>query len=125
MHEVSVVSGIIEAALAELSKYNATKVDDITLILGDFTSLGEEQMAFAYEVMTKDTPLEGSVIVFEREPVMLRCSSCGYEGPAETLQNDFYNHVVPVISCPECRGNVEMISGQSCRIKSMTIQEED
>lgn len=124
MHEVSVVSGIIDAAVAELKNHNVTKVDELTVIIGDLTSLGEEQMQFAYEVMIKDTPLEGSIIRFEREPVNLRCK-CGFEGPADTISNDFYNHVVPVLSCPECKGGVEITSGQTCRIKSMTVQEED
>lgn len=125
MHEVSVVSGMIEAALAELKGYNAARVEELTLVIGDMTSLGEEQLSFAYEVMTKGTELEGSVLRFEREPVRLRCGNCGYEGPAETLRNDFYGHVVPVISCPECKGGAEITSGTACTIRSMTIREEE
>jgi len=125
MHEVSVVSSIIEAVLAELKKHGAAKADEITVVIGDLTSLGEEQMEFAYGIMTKDTELDGSSIHFEREPVTLRCIKCGHEGQAETLQNDFYNHTVPIISCPKCGGQAEILSGQSCRIRSMTIREEE
>ena len=50
MHEVSVVTSLVDAVIAELGKYKVEKVNSVTAVIGDLTNLGEEQMAFAYEI---------------------------------------------------------------------------
>jgi hydrogenase nickel incorporation protein HypA/HybF len=112
---------VIRAALAELEKHEVSAVEELVLIIGDLTSLGEDQMAFAYEVMTRDTPLEGSRLVIEHEKVNLLCSSCGYDGPAETLENDYNEHTIPILSCPKCGGGVKVTAGEACRISSLKV----
>lgn len=124
MHEVSVVSNLVNAALAELEKYNVVKVNSMTVVIGDMTNLGEEQMTFAYEIVTRGTVLEGSSFVVEHEPIEVRCDSCGYTGPVNVISDpDFSSHSIPVLACPECSGRVFVTSGQSCMIKCMDIEE--
>jgi hydrogenase nickel incorporation protein HypA/HybF len=121
MHEVAIMSDIIRAALAELGKHDVTAVEEMVLVVGDLTSLGEDQLTFAYEVMTKDTLLEGSRLVVEHEGVVLSCPSCGYDGPAATLESDYREHTVPILSCPECGGSVKVTAGEACRISSLKV----
>jgi len=121
MHEVAVMSSVIRAALEELEKHDVSAVEEMVLVIGDLTSLGEDQLTFAYEVMTRDTPLEGSKLVIEHENVCLLCSSCGYDGPAETLENDYHEHTIPILSCPKCGGSVKVTAGEACRISSLKI----
>ena len=42
MHEVSVVSSLVDAIISELSKYKVLKVNSVTAVVGDLTNLGEE-----------------------------------------------------------------------------------
>ena len=58
VHEVSVISGIVNAVLEELEKYDVIKVSAVDILIGDMTMLGDEQLTFAYEVVTRDTLLE-------------------------------------------------------------------
>ena len=125
MHEVSVVSNMVEAILKELEKYDVERVEEVNVLIGDLTSLGAEQLEFAYEIVTRDTILEGSRFVIEREEVRVRCTECGYEGPADTLESDFMDHSVPVIACPKCGGHVEITAGQACRVRDLNIVEAD
>ena len=124
MHEVSVVASLVDAVIAELQKYNVIKVNSVTVVIGDLTNLGEEQMAFAYEIVTQDTILEGSEFIVEHEPIELECWDCGYKGPAKGLTGpDFDTHSGPIRSCPECGGKVTVVKGQSCTVKCMDIEE--
>ncbi|MBQ8179602.1 MAG: hydrogenase maturation nickel metallochaperone HypA [Candidatus Methanomethylophilaceae archaeon] len=124
MHEVSVVASLVDAVIAELGKYNVTRVNSVTAVIGRLTNLGEEQMKFAYEIVTRDTILEGSELIVEEEPIELLCGSCGFEGPATILTDpDFTSHSVPILACPSCGGAVTVTSGQSCRIRCMDIEE--
>ncbi len=125
MHEVSVVSSLVDATISELSKYKVLKVNSVTAVVGDLTNLGEEQMAFAYEIVTRGTILEGSEFIIEHEPIVLSCSSCGFEGPAKVLSDpDFGSHSIPVLACPECGGAVKVVKGQTCAVRCMDIEEE-
>ena len=124
MHEVAIMSDIIKAALAELEKYNVLEVEELQLVIGDLTSLGEDQLRFAYEIMTKNTILENSQLIVEAEPVRLKCGGCGYNGPANTLESDYHEHTVPILSCPKCGGGVEITAGESCKISTIKFREE-
>ncbi|MDO5862481.1 MAG: hydrogenase maturation nickel metallochaperone HypA [Thermoplasmata archaeon] len=124
MHEVSVVTSLVDAVIAELSRYRIEKVNAVTVIIGDLTNLGDEQMQFAYEVVTRGTILEGSELVIEHIPVEVSCSSCGYEGPVRMLSDpDYDTHSIPVLSCPECSGDITVVRGMECTVKCMDIEE--
>ncbi len=123
MHEVSVVSDIVNAILKELEKHNAERVEEVTLVIGDLTNLGEEQMEFAYEIVTKGTILEGSKLIIEKEEIRVLCKKCGYEGEVENLQSDYDNHFIPILSCPKCKGDVKVTAGQTCCVKNLRIVE--
>ena len=123
VHEVSVMSEIIKAALDELSEYDVSGVEELVMMIGDLTNLGEDQMTFAYEIMTKDTVLSGSKLVIEHEPIRLECGECGFYGPAEIIKNEGYGHSVPVLSCPECGGAVKIKEGMACCLRSIKIRE--
>ena len=124
MHEVSVVTSLVDAVIAELEKYDVLKVNSVTVIIGDLTNLGEEQMTFAYGIVTRGTVLEGSELVIEREPIELECDACGFKGPARVITDpDYDTHSIPVLSCPECGGHVRVVRGMSCTVKCMDIEE--
>lgn len=123
MHEVSVMAAIVENVLKELEKHTVLKVEEVQLILGELTFLGEEQLQFAYEIITRDTVLEGSTLVVEPEETELMCKSCGYQGPADKLGEE-YHMSMPSLVCPKCGGGVKVLKGQSCRVSSMKVVQE-
>jgi hydrogenase nickel incorporation protein HypA/HybF len=126
MHEVSVVADLISALIKELEKYEFISVEEVTIVVGKLTNLGAEQMEFAYEIMSKDTVLEGSKLVIEDEEIELRCENCGYAGPAKSIDLGEESHYkLPVLSCPECGGAVTITAGKSCCVKSAKIEEAD
>ena len=125
MHEASVMADIVDAVLNELSNYRVTKVNEVTIVIGDLTQLGEEQLQFAWEVLTDANVLKDSKLTIRHEPVTLRCAACGFEGPAKSVDfGDGSSHSIPLLSCPSCAGKVEVIGGSSCRIESFDIEEE-
>ena len=123
MHEVSIVSNIVEAILKELEKYNVEKVETVTLLIGDLTNLVHEQLEFAFEIVTKETCLEDAKLIINREKVIVKCSSCGYEGEPNNLESDFYEDSIPILACPKCNESVEIIAGEACRVTSLDIKE--
>lgn len=119
MHEASVTADIADAVMDEMSRRGVTKVNGVTVVVGDLTMLLEEQMRFAWEVLSQGTPLEGSVLYVKHEPIEVRCGACGYEGPVRNV--DLGGTQAPLLSCPGCGGRVEVVKGGSCRIDSFDI----
>ncbi len=126
VHEVSVISGMVNAVIEELKNHDVASVSGVDIVIGDLTQLGDEQLQFAYEIVTRDTILEGSVLNIEHEPIEVSCDGCGYSGPVKMLDaGDYSSHAIPVLSCPECGGYVKVTSGQSCCVRSLEIEEAD
>ena len=123
MHEVSVVSDIVSAILKELENYNVERVEEVVLVVGEMTSLGDEQLEFAYEIVTKETKLEGSKLVIEHEKIRVKCKECDYEGEVRMLESDYGEHTIPILSCPKCNGKVRVTAGQTCMVKNLKIVE--
>ena len=124
MHEVSVMADLIDAIKKELERYEVVSVKEVTLKVGKLTNLGSEQLEFAYEIMSRDSILEGSELVIEEEDIEVKCSKCGYEGPVKNMElgeDSHYN--IPILSCPECGGAIMITAGKSCCVKSMEIEE--
>ena len=123
MHEVSVVADLIAAIKKELEKYDVVSVKEVTLTVGKLTNLGAEQMAFAYEVMSKDSILDGSKLAIEEENILVKCEGCGYDGPVKNMDiGEGAGHQIPILSCPACNGAVTITAGKSCCVKSIDIE---
>ena len=129
MHEATVIANIVDAVLEELGKHKVKKVNSVTMVVGDLTELGYEQMEFAWGVLTENNILKGSKIIFEPEKIVVRCKdpACGFEGPCKEIDmgEDTYEHNIPVLSCPVCGGGVEVVQGMACRIKSLDVDLEE
>ena len=125
MHEVGVMTSILEAVFDELKDHQVQKVEEVLLVIGDLTYLGEDQLSFAFEILTKGTILEGSKLVVEHEEVEVHCSECGYQGEAEYYRDELYSSNVPTMNCPKCGSRVEVVKGKSCMVRSIKVVEED
>ncbi|MDR1690262.1 MAG: hydrogenase maturation nickel metallochaperone HypA [Candidatus Methanoplasma sp.] len=126
MHEVSIMADLMAAVKKELEKYDIVSVKEVRLTVGRLTNLGAEQMEFAYEVMSKDSILEGSKLVIEEEEIEIKCERCGYQGPAEDMDlGEDMHHRIPVLSCPKCGSSVIITAGKTCCVKSIDIEEAD
>jgi hydrogenase nickel incorporation protein HypA/HybF len=121
VHEFSVTSQIVQSVLAEAEKRGAKKVTEVDLVVGKLTFLGLEQVRFAFEVLTKDTILEGAKLVIEEQEGIVKCSNCGYEGGFKYEDDPLYHVPVPTLKCPKCGSVVEISAGKECTIKSIKL----
>jgi hydrogenase nickel incorporation protein HypA/HybF len=123
MHEISVMSSILEQVLKELDKHEVEKVEEVELVVGELTFLGYEQLMFAYEIMSRDTPLEGAELKIVTEKLEVECSSCGYSGATDYLEGEEYHMSIPVLHCPKCGGKVLIAKGKRCGVTSIKVVE--
>jgi len=107
MHELSIAQGIIDIVLAEMSKHNLTRVERISLKIGELRQVLPVALSFGFECLSKDTPLEGADLVIESIPLKGRCTQCGHE----TLLKNWFE------SCSRCQANqMTIIAGKELEI---------
>jgi hydrogenase nickel incorporation protein HypA/HybF len=92
MHEVGLMQGALELAIAEAERHGARHIHQITLRVGRLAGVEPEALAFAFEVVTAGTMAEGARLEVESVPVVCHCPDCRDEfRPA-----DF------IFACPRC-----------------------
>jgi hydrogenase nickel incorporation protein HypA/HybF len=119
MHEFSIMSQMVEGILEEAGRHDATKVEEVVLDLGDFTMLGDEQLKFAYEVLSKGTILEGSVLTIRHIKGRIVCT-CGFQGDMSPSE-DAPHRAVPILECPKCKGAAEIVEGRECVVRNIRL----
>jgi len=121
VHEFSMTTQIVETVLQEAEKHKAKKVTEVHLVIGKLTFLGLEQVRFSYDVLVKDTIMEGSKLYIEEKSGVVKCSSCGYEGDFMYEDDPMYHLPTPTLRCPKCGGVVDIVGGRECTIKSVKL----
>ena len=121
MHEGSITTQIVESVKTEATQRKARKVLEVYLQIGCLTFLNPEQVKFWYEILTKDTILEGSRLITEEVNGSVRCSACGYSGGLKHVDSSLPHMPMPTLQCPECNGAVEIVKGKDCVVKRIKM----
>lgn len=119
MHELSIVSSLVEKVLGFVAEQETSQVLSVRLCVGELTHLEPEQLKFCYEAVTKETPLEGSVLEIETQPASVLCPHCCYRGKPKYWDEAQAFETVPTMQCPRCGKQAEAIEGNDCSIKTI------
>ena len=119
MHEFSVMTQIVDSILSEANKRNAKKIEQVDLQIGEYTMLGDEQMKFAFEVLSKDSILEEARLEISHVSGKIKCS-CGYDGPVP-ITEDSHHRAVPIMECPECKRPAKITEGRECLVRNIRM----
>ncbi|SLM29305.1 Hydrogenase nickel incorporation protein hypA [Desulfamplus magnetovallimortis] len=113
MHEMGVAQQMVNIAIASIpSDIVNPKVEKLNLRIGNLAAVVEDSLKFCFEIITKDTSLEGAKLVIEKVPVVVKCKACAHQWEVDG----------PVFTCPSCRdGAVEILSGRELEISSLEL----
>jgi hydrogenase nickel incorporation protein HypA/HybF len=115
MHELSLVSSIVDAVTESLAPYPGARVTSVRLRVGALAAVEEESLQFCYGLASENTPLAGSTLVVNIVPVGGYCSTCAKDVEIASLQN---------FRCPQCGGPVENTrQGRELEIESIEIED--
>ena len=112
MHELS----IAQAVLAIAERHAAgRRVRRVELRVGHLRQVVPTALAFAFELLTDGTALEGAELVIEDVPARGRCRACG----VETAMRGF------PLQCATCGGfDVELVSGEELLVDALELDDE-
>ena len=113
VHELSLADSMVREIEEIIKKENAEKVFSVTVEMGKFSGVEREPFEFAFPLVAEGTPVEGSKLIIEIAPGIVKCSDC----QEDTILD------VPFIKCGKCNSrNVSFIKGRDLLIKSLEIE---
>lgn len=112
MHELGIMTGVLEAVHASAQEAQAEKVLKIKLSVGVMTEAIEDALKFAFEALSEGTLSEGAELEIEIVQPKSRCLECGNE----------YEHDRFHVFCPECDSfATELLAGKDLFIDSIEV----
>jgi len=110
MHELSVTQGILDIALKNAG---SRKIKQVNLLIGQFASIVDDSVQFYWEIISKDTLAEGSLLHFERVPGELVCQNCGWT----------FRPTGETFDCSNCASPLVKISkGEEFQVDSIDVE---
>ncbi|HWG19209.1 MAG TPA: hydrogenase maturation nickel metallochaperone HypA [Terracidiphilus sp.] len=120
MHELSIVSSVVDSVAETLEGYPGARLLEVRLRVGALSAVVEDSLQFCWGIVTEGTGpektgLEGSRLVVRVVPVTVHCGACGKDGELESLR-DF--------RCPNCGAPASDVrQGRELEIEAIEIEE--
>lgn len=90
MHEVSIIQNVVEIVLEKAIENNFTKVNKVSLKIGELSGVLPEALNFAFKGCIIDTMLKNSILEIEKVKAVAECEDCRQVFPI-----DHFNKLCP------------------------------
>ena len=110
MHELSIAGAVVDTALRHAED---RRVLLVTLRVGQLRQVIPDSLAFYFEIVARDTLVEGARLEQVVVPVRMRCDDCAHEWEPDVM-----------FRCPECDGVGEVLAGDELEVDSIEVEED-
>ena len=118
MHELPVISRVVDICLKHAAKNNARKILSIELKVGPLSDLEPEWMQRYFDHVSKDTIAAGARLKIEKSPLRYHCIDCGHEFVLDIQHCAGLDEIV----CSSCESaNITCVSSNGYSIGNMEI----
>lgn len=123
MHEFSFAYNIFKVAEATAIKYNAKKISEVYLEIGELTLIVPELLKKSFEMATSGSMAEGAELIIELTPGKIKCRECNLISTV-TLSEESYLMGLQLFQCQHCQSkDTEIVEGKKANVKNIKIQE--
>jgi hydrogenase nickel incorporation protein HypA/HybF len=145
MHELSVAQSIVDYALTEVEKRNATKVGEISVEVGELMQVDTKVLLDALRMLMSGPKLEGCKVRIQVAAASFSCRRCSSEWgmdearsqlgavshdllvkepDSDELPLHFLPYLYPAfIHCPKCgSSDVAVTEGEDVQIRKLVVE---
>ncbi len=123
MHEFSFAFNIFKVAEATAIKYNAKKITEVYLEIGELTLIVPDLLKRSFEMATTGSIAEGAELVIEITPGKIQCQDCNKISTV-TLNEEAQLTGLQLFQCRHCESkNTIIVDGKKANIRNIKIQE--
>jgi hydrogenase nickel incorporation protein HypA/HybF len=124
LHELSVMSQVVESIVKLARSKGAKRVVSVRLQVGELTFLAEDQMRFAFQIISgNEGPfMHDAELILEPLAARGACPSCDFSGPLPVVELPDSHITTPVINCPNCETRVDVTEGRDLLIRDIQLE---
>lgn len=112
MHELGIMTGVMEAVNTAAQDAGAEKVLKVKLVIGVMTEAIEDALQFSFEALKEGTLYENADLEIVMVQPRSECLECG-----EVYEHDRFN-----ITCPKCDSfATKLVAGKELHIDSIEV----
>jgi hydrogenase nickel incorporation protein HypA/HybF len=112
MHELSIADAVVQIVERHAAGRRVTKVE---LRVGHLRQVVAPALEFAFELVARDTVVEGAELALTEVPAAVACLNCGHEGV----------HVQFPAVCERCGSlDVEIRGGDELLVEALELEED-
>lgn len=117
MHELGIMTGVMESAERAARDAGALRVLKVSLSVGVMTEAIEDALQFAFDALAENNDyFAGATLEVEMIPPKSICTSCGHE----------FTHDRFHMTCPECGSPfLQLLEGKELQISSIEVDMPD
>jgi hydrogenase nickel incorporation protein HypA/HybF len=113
MHEIGITRNLVEIAEQHARSGGHNRVLSVSVDIGELSGVVAEAVEFCFEVVSRDTLLEGSRLIINRISAKMSCREC-----EQNFHADNYT-----FECPLCGGfRLDLVQGDELRITEMEVE---
>lgn len=112
MHEISIAESILDIAQERAREADASAIRVIKVRLGEFTTIVQEALEFAFEVAREGTMAADARLEIEQVPTVVRCVVCE-DAPRRMKEICLF--------CESCGFPLEIISGEEMQVEYVDV----
>ncbi len=115
MHELSIVTSVVESVTESLEAYPGARVEEVRLRVGVLAAVVVDSLEFCWGLATEDTPLAGARLVVKTVPVIMHCAHCAADVELDGVQS---------FRCPRCDAPCsDLRQGRELEIEAIEIED--
>jgi hydrogenase nickel incorporation protein HypA/HybF len=115
MHELSIVSSVVETVTESLEAYPGARVEEVRLRVGVLAAVVVDSLEFCWGLATEGPALEGSRLVVKMIPVVMHCAACEEDVELDGVQS---------FRCPRCDEPCsDLRHGRELEIEAIEIED--
>jgi hydrogenase nickel incorporation protein HypA/HybF len=114
VHEVGIAASILESVEAEARRRPETRFAAVGVRIGELSNVDKDALEFAFDALTRKTPLADLRLEVEWCPRRQRCLDCGHEFVVRELD----------LHCPACgTDKTSCIGGTELDVAYLELEE--
>lgn len=116
MHEMAILSNVMDMVLDYAGQNDATEVEEVSLVVGEMRDVVDELMESCFRFLARDTIAANARLVMTKVPLRAQCNDCLLVFPVSVDPGT-------ELACPECGSrNLSVKTGREFYISSITVR---
>jgi hydrogenase nickel incorporation protein HypA/HybF len=108
MHELAITQQVVDAVV---ERTGGATVRLVRLEIGRLSGVVPDAVAFCFDLVAQDTPLDGARLEISEPRGRARCRTCGQDFALDQL----------FLLCPCGSADVEVLAGRELRVRSVEV----